>query len=198
MKTAILALCLAAAFASVLVCLRQLRLAQPPPIVVTSPGPTVQEIERMAQILVAKIHIADVLIGVSDDSKGAFLIRGDAAIAVDLNKAAITEKDNDRKQATIRLPQPKVVLARVDHERSRVYEFRTTSWIPWHAQPGRLLEQAMLQAQRMVEQAANSPENIEQGRRQAEVIIGGFYEHVGWHVQVRWKEPQGAEGAARH
>ena len=51
----------------------------------------------------------------------------------------------------------------------------------------------MLRAQRMVEQAANSQENIEQARRQSEVMIGGFYEHVGWHVQVQWKEPQVAE-----
>ena len=87
MKTTILASSLFAAFVCVIVCLRQLRVAQQPSIVVTSQGPTVQEIERMAQILVSKVHVADVLIGESDDSKGAFLIRGDAAIAVDLNLA---------------------------------------------------------------------------------------------------------------
>ena len=48
----------------------------------------------------------------------------------------------------------------------------------------------MLQAQRMVTQAAGSKENIEQARRQAEVIIGAFIEQVGWHVKIVWQERQ--------
>lgn len=84
----------------------------------------------------------------------------------------------------------------VDHEKSRVWEMRTTTWIPWHAQPGRLLDEVMLQAQRMVAQAAGSKENIDQARRQAEVIIGALYEHVGWDVKVVWEETPAAQAAA--
>lgn len=194
MKTIVLALSLLAVFAGVFVYLRQLRVAQPPPVVVTSQAPTVERLQKMSELVTSRVHIADVLVGVSDDSKGAFLIRGDALVAVDLSKAAIVEKDDARKQATVRLPQPRVIFARVDHEKSKVWEFRTTTWIPWHAQPGRLLEEAMLQAQRMVAQAANSPENIEQARRQAEVIITGFYEHaVGWTVGIAWEAPATAQ-----
>jgi hypothetical protein len=188
----IIALGLLAVVIGIVICLRQLRVAQPPPIVVTSQGPTIQRLERLSQLVTSKVAIADVLIGVSDDSKAAFVIRGDALIGLDLNKAVITEKDDAQKQATIRLPQPRVILARVDHEKSKVYEFRTTSWIPWHAQPGRLLEDAMLQAQRMVAQAANSPENIEQARRQAEVIIAALYEHLGWSLKIVWQGPSTA------
>ena len=81
-----------------------------------------------------------------------------------------------------------MIFARVDHEKSKVYEFRTTTWIPWHGQPGRLLEEAMLQSQRMVTQAANSPENIEQARRQAEVIIAALYEHLGWKLKIVFQD----------
>lgn len=197
MKTIlILALVLIAAIAGVLVYLRQLRVVPPPPIVVSSSGPTIQRLERLSQLVTSKVTICDVLIGVSEDSKGAFLIRGDALIGLDLSKAVITEKDDARRQATIQLPQPRVILARVDHERSKVYEFRTTSWIPWHAQPGRLLEEAMLQSQRMVTQAANSPENIEQARRQAEVIITALYEHLGWTLKIVFQEPPTAHVTA--
>lgn len=196
MKTAFFALSLIAVVVGVIVCLRQLRVAQPPPIVVTSAGPTIDRIEKLSQILVSRVHIADVLIGVSDDSRAAFLIRGDALIGLDLNKAVITAKDDARRQATIQLPQPRVILARVDHERSKVYEFRSTSWMPWHTQSGRLLEEAMLQAQRMVTQAANSPENIEQARRQAEVIIAALYEHLDWHLTIVFQDTPSTQAVA--
>jgi hypothetical protein len=179
----------------VLVCLRQLRVAQSPPIVVSS-GPTIERLERLSQLVTGKVTICDVLVGASDDSKGAFLIRGDALIGLDLSKAVITEKDESAKRATILLPQPRVIVARVDHERSKVYEFRTTSWIPWHSQSGRLLEEAMLQAQRMVTKAANSPENIEQARRQAEIIIGALYEHLSWSLKIIWQETPTAQAVA--
>ena len=161
-----------------------------PSIVVTSAGPTVQRLERLSQLVTNRVTISDVLVGVSDDSKGVFVIRGDAIVGLDLSKAVIVEKDEASKRATILLPQPKVIVARVDHEKSKVYEFRTTTWIPWHAQPGRLLEQAMLQAQRMVEQAANSAENIELARRQAEVILANFFGELGWNVNVTWASPE--------
>ena len=196
MKAVILASGLLAVFAGLVICLRQFSVEKPPPVVVTSQGPTIERLERLSNLVTAKVLIADVLVGVSDDSKGAFLIRGDALIGLDLSKAVITESDDARRQATIQLPQPRVILARVDHERSKVYEFRSTSWMPWHTQSGRLLEEAMLQAQRMVTQAANSPENIEQARRQAEVIIPALYEHLGWNLKIVWQETPNTQVAA--
>ena len=195
MKTAALALVLFAGFVGVLVYLRQLRIAQPPSIVISSSGPTVERLLRLSQLVTSKVTICNVLVGVSEDSKAAFLIRGDALIGLDLSKAVVIEKDDAQKRATIQLPQPRVIFARVDHEKSKVYEFRTTSWIPWHGQPGRLLEEAMLQSQRMVTQAANSPENIEQARRQAEVIIAALYEHLGWKLKIVFEEPRTARPA---
>ncbi len=188
MKVVILVFGLLAVFAGLVICLRQFSVDKPPPIVVTSQGPTIERLEKLSQLLVSRVHIAAVLVGVSDDSKGAFLIRGDALIGLDLSKAVITEKDDSARRATLLLPQPRVILARVDHEKSKVYEFRTTSWIPWHSQPGRLLEEAMLQAQRMVTQAAGSKENIDQARRQAEVIIAALYEQLGWHLTIVFQD----------
>ncbi len=196
MKLILLALGLLAVFIGLLVCLRQLNVAQPPPIVVTSQGPTIERLERLSQLVTSRVCIADVLVGESDNSRGAWLIRGDGLIAVDLSKAIITERNDSAKQATIRLPQPAVILARIDHEKSRVWEMRTTTWIPWHAQPGRLLDEAMLQSQRMVTQAAGSKENIEQARRQAEVIIGALYEQVGWDVKIVWEETPATQAVA--
>ena len=94
MKTAVFALVLFAGFIGVLVYLRQLRIAQPPSIAISSSGPTIERLERLSQLVTSKVTICDVLVGVSEDSKAAFLIRGDALIGLDLSKTVITEKDD--------------------------------------------------------------------------------------------------------
>ena len=195
MKTIlILALGLLAVFIGLLVCLRQLRVGQPPPpMVVSSAGPTVERLERLSQLCTGRVYVADVLIGQSDTSKGAFLIRGDALVCVDLSKAVIAEKDDSAKRATIRLPQPEVLQARVDHERTKTWEVRSTTWIPWREEQDRLRDEVFHQAQLMVAQAAGSRENIEHAKRAAEIIISALFEHVGWCVKVVWEETPTAQ-----
>ena len=156
MKTIILAFGLLAVFIGLLICLRQFCIEKPPPIVVTSQGPTIERLERLSHVVTSRVCIADVLIGESDNSRGAWLIRGDSLIAVNLSKATITEKDEAARRATIRLPQPEILQARVDHEKTKTWEVRTTTWIPWHADQDRLRDEVMLQAQRLVAQAAGS------------------------------------------
>jgi Protein of unknown function (DUF4230) len=196
MKIIILAFGLLAVFVGVLVCLRHLRVAQPPPpIVVTSQGPTIERLERLSQLVTSRVYIADVLIGEGEGCRGAWLIRGDALIATNLNRAVIAETDESAKRATIRLPQPEVLQARVDHERTRTWEVSRMTWLPWNANQDRLRDEVMLQAQRLVAQAAGSKENIEQAKRAAEIIIGALYEHVGWEVHVVWQETSHAHVA---
>jgi len=197
MKTIILALGLLAVFVGVLVCLRQLRVTQPPPpIIVTSQGPTIERLERLSQLVTSRVYVADVLIGEGEGCRGAWLIRGDALIATSLNKAVIVETDESAKRATIRLPQPGVLQARVDHERTRTWEVSRMAWLPWNTNQDRLRDEVMLQAQRMVAQAAGSRENIEQAKRAAEVIIAALYELVGWNVKVIWQETPTVHAAA--
>jgi hypothetical protein len=196
LKAILLAFILLAAAIGLLFCLRQLRVAQPPPtVVVTSQGPTIERLERLSHLVTSRVYVVDVLIGEGEGCRGAWLIRGDALIAVPLNKAAITEKDESAKRATIRLPQPEVLTARVDHERTRSWEVRTTTWIPWHADQDRLRDEVMLQAQRMVSQTAGSKEHLDQAKRAAEVIIAALYEHVGWELKIVWQEPANARAA---
>jgi hypothetical protein len=63
--------------------------------------------------------------------RGVFQISGDALIAVNLSRASIPSKDNETREAVICLPQPEVLQARVDHTRTRTWEVRKTTWVPW-------------------------------------------------------------------
>jgi hypothetical protein len=62
------------------------------------------------------------------------------------------------------------------------------TWLPWNAGQDRLRDEVMLQAQRLVARAAGSTENLQQARTAAATIVKGFFEEVGWQVEVAWEE----------
>ena len=159
---------------------------QPQPVIVHSQGPTVERLEQLASLVVTRVFVADILVGEGNGCRGAWLIRGDALIAVNLGQASIIEKNETAKRATIRLPQPEVLQARVDHEKTQIWELRTTTWIPWAADKDSLRDAVMAQAQRLVGHAAGSAEDIEQAKAAAESAIRGFYSEVGWQITLVW------------
>ncbi len=192
MRTMIFAaLAAAVTVAAVLLGLSYLRSppSEPPPIVIKSQGPTIERLEKLSKLVTTKVYIADVLTGEGPDCKGVWLIRGDALIAVDLGKAAITEKDEAARRATILLLPPEVLHPRVDHSRTRTWAVESTSWVPWGSQQDRLRDEVMKEGQLLIEHAASSSENIQQAKLAAETLIRGFYAEVGWSVSVAWASP---------
>ena len=169
--------------------------ATPAPVVVHSQGPTVERLERLSHLITTRVHVADVLVGEGEGCRGAWLIKGDALVGVNLGRARITEKDEATKQALIVLPSPEVLQPRVDHQRSRTWEVRRLAWLPWNADEDRLRDEVMLQAQQLVAHAAGSNENLQQAKTAAATIVKSFYEEVGWQVRVSWERGSLAKGA---
>ena len=156
-----------------------------------SPGPTVVQFERLQRLVSTRVHVADVLVGESRWLEGSWIIQGDALLAVDLSKAEVTDRDEQARTAAIVLPRPAVLSARVNHERTRQWDIKSRSWIPL---AGSLLgdrraieEQAMREAQRLVERAAGTEDNKAAARQGVESMLSEFYRAVGWQVSVRWK-----------
>ncbi|MEI8373659.1 MAG: DUF4230 domain-containing protein [Planctomycetota bacterium] len=195
MKTIIIIVIgLLAVFSNLLLsCLRQFPVGsqsqpQPHPVVVKSQGPTIERLERLSHLVTSRVFVVDVLIGEGEGCRGAWLIRGDALLAVDLKHTQITEKNDESRKATITLPQPGILQPRVDHEKTKTWEVSRMTWLPWNANQDRLRDEVMLQAQRLVTQAAGSKENVEQAKKAAESIIRALYDEVGWNVKVIWAE----------
>ena len=166
------------------------RVGETPPTF-RSPGPTVVQLERLQQLVSTRVHVADVLVGESRWLEGSWIIQGDALLAVDMSRAEIKERDEKARTAAIVLPRPAVLSARVNHERTQQWDIKSRSWIPL---AGALLgdrraieEQAMRQAQRLVERAAGTEDNKAAARQGVESMLSEFYRAVGWQVSVRWK-----------
>jgi hypothetical protein len=156
-----------------------------------SPGPTVVQLERLQQLVPSRVHVADILVGESRWLEGSWIIQGDALLAVDMSKAEVKDRNEQARTAVIVLPKPSVLSARVNHEKTQQWDLRSRTWIPL---AGSLLgdrraieQQAMREAQRLVERAAGTEDNKAAARQGVESMLAEFYRAVGWQVSVRWK-----------
>ena len=157
----------------------------------SSSGPTVVQLERLQHLVSSRVHVTDVLVGESRWLEGCWIIQGDALLAVDMSKAEVKDRDEKARTAAIVLPRPAVLSARVNHERTQKWDLRSRSWIPL---AGSLLgdrraieQQAMREAQRLVERAAGTEASKAAARQGVESMLAEFYRAVGWQVSVRWK-----------
>ena len=153
---------------------------------IVSQGPTLEKLERLAHLVTTRVYVADVLTGSDGRFCGAWLIKGDAIIGVDMRQAHIQERNEVARTAIIEIPRPKVLQSRVDHERTKTWQVARKSWRRWGGNPDSLRDEVMLQAQKLVAQAAESDENIAQARTSTEAVIQNFYQEVGWQVRIAW------------
>ena len=111
------------------------------PPVVRSVGPTMVQLERLKYLVSTRVHVADVLVGESRWLEGSWIIQGDALLAVDMSKAEIRDKDEKLRTALIVLPQPAVLSARVNHERTQQWDIKSrtldSAGKPASGRPGR-------------------------------------------------------------
>ncbi len=159
------------------------------PTTVRSLGPTVQYLEGMGQLATVRVHVTDVIVAEGEGYRGSWLVKGDALLASDMSRAVIVERDEKAQRATIRLPIPKPLSARVDHEKTKEWSVEKTTWIPWRLGDQKIFRDAvMYHAQKLVEQAAASSENVGTAKAQTELVIRKTYDLVDWHVNVRWDQ----------
>ena len=158
---------------------------------VVSKGPTVAQLERLGELVALKVYVADVLVAEGEECRGSWLIKGDALISVDLKKATIANKDEKKRHATIILPPPKVLQPREDHEKTRAWDISKVTWISFRADPDKLRDSAMLQAQKLVESAAHLDEAMDAARENAALIVKNMYRLVEWDIDVTWSDKTG-------
>lgn len=165
-----------------------------------SSGPTVESIQRMAELLSLRVGVTDVLTGEGYGYRGAWIVKGDAVFGIDVGKIGVPHdlmNDVDRT-ATIVLPRPSIRYARVNHELTQTWEVSRDSWwrLPSGDRESRLRDESMLEAQRVVEFAANKPEHLREAETHAASLIRSMYQHVGWDVTIVWA-PETTEGRSK-
>src|SRR3954451_9452869 len=77
-----------------------------------------------------------------------------------------------------RLPQPHVISPRVDFERTKTWNVKAVTWIPFRGDEDAMRDQAMYHAHKLVELAASSEENLNAARTRAVQVIEATYRMV--------------------
>jgi len=159
-----------------------------------SQGPTTESLKRLNDLATLRVTISDVLVGEDWLHQGAYLIKGDAILAVSLDQAIFPGEGKDVGNRRIRvvLPPPYVLTARVDHERTKARDVRQRYWVisPIFGDPDALRDDSMRQAQRLIYQTAGSKDNIDQARVHAAAVIRNLYRELDWEVDVAWSDQE--------
>jgi hypothetical protein len=156
-----------------------------------SSGPTITQLDPLRELVVTKISVSDILTARDSGYSGFWLIKGDALLSVDLKRSEIVDVDKAQRTATIRLPDPQVISPRVDFEKTKTWDIKSVSWIPWRGDEDEMRDKAMFHAQRLVEFAASSDESMKQAKAHAEMAITAAYQMVDWQVKVEWPSTDG-------
>jgi hypothetical protein len=149
------------------------------------------QLERLHYLVSTRVHVADVLVGESRWLAGSWIIQGDGLIGVDMSRAEIKGKDDKLRTAVIFLPQPTVLTARVNHNKSQQWDIKSRRWIPMASMilgdRQAMEKQAMLEAQQLIERAASTEEYKETARGGIQGMLAELYGGVGWKVSIQWK-----------
>lgn len=161
--------------------------------VALSPGPTVQNLEKMGHLVSLKVNVSDHLHKKwdwwLDTIQVLYLARGDALIACDLRGARIVRSDQQAKTATILLPAPTVVQPRVNLGNSGIV-WSSKPWVRPGSDFDTLLTEVQKEAQTQIEQAAGCPENLQVARSATRNILTEFWSMLGWSVEVVFDDEQ--------
>ena len=159
-------------------------------------GMTIQRVRALAALVTTRVTLVDAITteitGFGGSMSAILVIRGDAEIAFDLEQARFTEIDPHARQATLALPPPKVVQARVDHEHTTLRGVeRHGLWMLMrldgvHQQ---LVDSGLREAQQAVEKGANDPAIMVTAREHARQVLEAFANSAGWQLTIRWDVP---------
>jgi hypothetical protein len=88
---------------------------------------TVDKIEKMGKLELVKVNIKDVIEQKSErafylpDAKAVLIIAGEVFVGIDLEKVKKEDIVDSNNRLTVTLPKPEILLSRVNHEKSKVY-----------------------------------------------------------------------------
>jgi hypothetical protein len=171
-----------------------------PPIEATPA--VVGKITELAELVVLRIPVSKVHVTTLGGYVGSVscvvLVNGELELGADLARARWEDVDTEARTATLKLSEPEVRRARLDHSQTSVYRIdRGGLWkgMP-SAEPARkIVNQAMTEAQGCVEASGEDSQYMDRAKRHTELVLSQFLKALGWQVSIKWAgKPEGDTG----
>ncbi|WP_395700202.1 DUF4230 domain-containing protein [Aquabacterium sp.] len=122
------------------------------------------------------------------------IARGECLLGTDLNLAKYEQTVQVSKTATLSLPIPKVLSARLNHDPkaggSYFYQVDTngiTALMPGTARQTNAMNQALQKGQGDIEAACGAPELLAAAKRSAESVLRPVVSATGWKIRIAWR-----------
>ncbi len=162
--------------------------APPPPQVL----PAIEKLQALQELVLLRVVVADILTYAEGSVEAAWIVRGDGLLAVPLAEARVLTRDDDHRTVQIELPRPRVLSSRLDQEHTVLWDVEESLWNrlnPWRPDRSALERRGLLEAQRLIHRAVDSPDQRAQCQARAEVLVESFFRTWGWDAAVRWSGP---------
>jgi hypothetical protein len=176
---------------------------KPPP-----PPAPLMKLEQMGHLVSAKIHYGNVIEFTKETAgipwtgihlggaKVLLVARGDCLIGTDIRSAKYQDVNPQQSTAVLRLPQPKVISARVSHdakENGGSYFYHTTNsglemFTPGTANHDEAIQAAFNLAQKDILQVCGNSETLATARENAEATLSLVFKATGWKVDIQWEK----------
>jgi len=160
----------------------------------TASLPTLGVIRQLAELVVLEAPMESFIVkrreGLVGGVELVLLARGHVLISTDLSQCTYAGIDETLRQATLVLPQPTVLWARLDSTHSRVHRLsRHGLWfmVLGDAGESELVELAWREAEQGFAMRGNDSTLIEQAKQQSQKVLVGFFTQLGWQVKVVWR-----------
>lgn len=122
------------------------------------------------------------------------IARGECLIGTDLKLAKYEQSDTAAKTATLSVPKPKVISARLNHDPktggSSIYEASTSglvALVPGTKEQSSAINLALQKGQSDIEASCAKPDVIEAARKSAETVLLPIVSANGWKVAIAWR-----------
>jgi hypothetical protein len=157
------------------------------PVAVSAP-PSIAQVQFMSDLATTRVHLSDFIEGENNHYVGRWTLHGEAVLGVDLSQAQYAKLDNERKRATLRLPQPHMISSKLDHDRCEEIYIKSKVWIPTSSrQP--LRDEVWKHADRKIQRLGHEAGYMERAKVQAERVLEKLFDGFGWKVDFEWQAP---------
>jgi hypothetical protein len=172
--------------------------------------PPMLALEKMGRLVSVKVNVADVVEFTQERTLGipwsawqlsyagtkvVLIAKGDCLVGTDLMAGRYEAVDAARRSATLVLPAPKVLQARVNHAPpeqggSRLYAISNQgieAIVPGNESRAQAIDGALRLAQTRIEDAGRSADVLRAARESAEHVLQAAFGALGWNVAIRWQ-----------
>ena len=159
------------------------------------PLPPVSAFRILSELVTTEVHLSTTIEGGNSEWQTRYLVHGQAHLGIDLSQVRYTRIDPVQRLAVLRLPQPHLIMSKVDHDRSEELWMRSQVWFA-SSSPQLVRAEVWKAADHKIEKLGQEPTYVTQTKKQAELVLLQLVQGLNWTIRFEWEDvnPKAKDG----